>query len=118
MDDNLKDILSNLNKEIEQEKLLEYLNRNLSDADQHELEKQMNDDDFMSDAVEGLQQLGNKNAIAGYVQQLNADLRQQLNKKKERRNKRKIPGQYWTYISIILLLLLIVIAYVIIKKMQ
>ena len=117
MSDELKNILSNLHKDIEQEKLLQYLNSKLPDAEQHEFEKQMNNDDFMNDAVEGLQQLENKNVIPAYVQQLNNDLRKQLDKKKKRREKRKIPGQYWTYISIILLIILIVVAYLILTKM-
>lgn len=116
MSDDLKDILSNLNKDIEQEKLLQYLNNNLPSSEQHELEKQMNDDEFMNDAVEGLQEINNKAAIPGYIQQLNADLKKQINKKKKRKDKRKIASQYWTYISIVLLLLLIIIAYLVIKK--
>ena len=59
MSDDLKDILSNLNKEIEQEKLLEYLNKNLSAAEAHEVEKQMANDEFMNDAVEGLEKFKN-----------------------------------------------------------
>ena len=54
MSDELKDILSNLNKDIEQEKLLDYLNKKLSAADAHEVEKQMAGDEFINDAVEGL----------------------------------------------------------------
>ena len=116
MSDELKNILSNLNKDIEQEKLLAYLNSHLPDAEQHELEKQLNDDEFMNDAMEGLQQLENKKDIPAYVQQLNTDLKKQLNKKKKRKDKRKIAGQYWTYITIVLLLILIVIAYLIVKR--
>ena len=118
MSDNLKDILSNLNKDIEQEKLLEYLNRNMSDAEQHSFEKQMNDDEFMNDAVEGLQSLDNKTNIASLVQQMNADLKKQLDKKKKRKEKRKLVEQPWIYFSIVLLLLLCVIAYVVIKKLS
>ena len=75
MSDELKNILSGLNKDIEQEKLLQYLNRDLSDAEQHELEKQMNDDEFMNDALEGLAQIENKADIPAHVQQLNAGLK-------------------------------------------
>lgn len=117
MSDELKNILSNLNKDIEQEKLLQYLNDHLSDAEQHELEKQMNDDAFMSDAMEGLQEVKNKKAIPSYVQELNADLKKQIHKNKQRRNKKGILPQYWNYISIIVLLALAVIAWFIIKKM-
>ncbi len=118
MSDELKNILSNLNKDIEQEKLLQYLNRNLADADQHELEKQMNDDEFMSDAVEGLEQLKNKNAIPDYVHQLNTGLKKQLDKRKEKKEKRKIFPFYWIYIAIILLLLLTIVAYMVIKNLN
>ena len=118
MSDELKDILSNLNKDIEQEKLLQYLNRKMSDEEQHAFEKQMNEDDFMNDAVEGLQSLENKNNIALVVQQLNADLKKQLDKKKRRKEKRKLKEQPWLYFSVVLILLLIVITWLVIKKMQ
>ena len=84
MNDGLKDILSNLNKDIEQEKLLQYLNQHMSEQEIHAFEKQMNDDEFMNDAVEGLQSLQNKNELPVYIQQLNADLKKQLEKKKIR----------------------------------
>jgi len=117
MSDELKDILSNLNKDIEQEKLLEYLNRNMTDAEQHAFEKQMNDDEFMNDAVEGLQALENKNDLTSVVQQLNADLKKQLDKKKKRKEKRKLNEQPWVYFSVLLILLLVIIAYLVIKRM-
>ncbi|MBC7536820.1 MAG: hypothetical protein H7258_14105 [Ferruginibacter sp.] len=117
MSDDLKDILSNLNKDIEQDKLLEYLNKNLPHAAQHEFEKQMNDDEFMNDAVEGLEQLENKKNIPAYIQQLNAGLKKQLETKKKRKEKRKLPPQYWTWFTIILLLILVVVAWVIIRQL-
>ena len=117
MSDELKDILSNLNKDIEQEKLLQYLNRNMSDEEQHAFEKQMNEDDFMNDAVEGLQSVENKNNLTLVVQQLNADLKKQLDKKKKRKEKRKLKEQPWLYFSVVLILLLIVITWLVIKKM-
>lgn len=118
MSDELKDILSNLNKDIEQEKLLQYLNRKMSDEEQHAFEKQMNEDDFMNDAVEGLQSLENKNNIPLVVQQLNADLKKQLDKKKRRKEKRKLKEQPWLYFSVVLILLLILVTWLVIKKMQ
>lgn len=117
MSDELKDILSNLNNDIEQEKLLQYINEHMSDAEQHALETQMNDDAFMNDAIEGLQSVENKNNITEIVQQMNADLKKQLDKKKKRKLKRRLNEQPWTYFSIVLLLLLILVAYIVIKKM-
>lgn len=118
MSDGLKDILSNLNKDIEQEKLLEYLNNHMSEAEKHAFETQMNDDEFMNDAVEGLQSIDNSQRINDLVLQLNSDLKKQLDKKKKRKQKREIPGQTWAYYTIVLLLILAVLAYVVIKKLQ
>ena len=82
MSDDLKDILSDLNNEIEQEKLLDYLNKNLSASEAHEVEKKMADDEFMNDAVEGLEKFNNKKDLTLFVQQLNKDLQKQIEKKK------------------------------------
>lgn len=116
MSDNLKDILSNLNKDIEQDKLLDYLNRKLSADDAHELEKQMADDEFMNDAVEGLEQFKNKKELGALVDQLNRDLKKQTAKKKKKKERRKLKDQPWLYITIVTILLLVVIGFVLIKK--
>ena len=60
MSDNLKDILSNLNPDIDQEVLMLYLQGKLSAEQQHEVERQMMDNDFDADALEGLQGFKNK----------------------------------------------------------
>jgi len=118
MSDDLKNILSHLNPDTEQDKLLLYLNRNMSDAEQHEFEKAMNDDAFMNDAVEGLEQVDNKKNIQDIVQQLNTDLKKQINKKKKRKEKRRIKDQPWILYSIILILLLLLVSYLVIKNMS
>lgn len=112
----LKNILSNLNKDINQEKLLEYLNSTLSKEEQHSLEMQMNDDPFISDAVDGLQHFEKDQQVSLIVHHLNEGLRKQLEKKKARR-KTSIQQQPWIYFALIILLILIVVAYVIIKKL-
>lgn len=116
MSDELKDILSNSNKEVEQEKLLDYLNKKLSAPEAHELEKQMADDEFMNDAVEGLEKFNNKKDLPLYIEQLNRDLKKQLDKKKQRKEKRKLKEQPWLYFAIILILLLLGISYLLVKK--
>jgi hypothetical protein len=116
MSDELKDILSNLNKDIEQEKLLDYLNKKLSASEAHELEKQMADDAFVNDAVEGLEGFRNKEDLSLYVQQLNSGLKKQLDKKKLRKEKRKIQNQPWLYFSIVLLLVLAIVCFMLVRK--
>ena len=116
MSDDLKNILSNLNNEIEQDKLLDYLNKKLPAAEAHEVEKQMADDEFMNDAVEGLEKFNNKKDLSLYVQQLNHGLQKQLEKKNKRKEKRKLKEQPWVYFAIILLLVMAVVCYIVIKK--
>lgn len=116
MSKDLKDILSNLNKDIEQDKLLDYLNKNLPASEAHELEKQMADDEFMNDAVEGLESFKDKKDVSLLVQQLNAELKKQTAKKKARKEKRKLKDQPWLYVAIVTLLLLIIVSYIVVKK--
>ena len=116
MSDELKDILSNLNKEIEQEKLLDYLNKKLSATEAHEVEKQMAGDEFMNDAVEGLDDFRNKKDLSLYVEQLNQELKKQLDKKKRKKEKRRLKEHPWIYFTIVLLLVLTVICYILIRK--
>ncbi len=116
MSDDLKDILSNLNKDIEQEKLLDYLNKKLSAAEAHEVEKQMADDEFMNDAVEGLEHFKNKKDLALLVEQLNRDLKMQTAQKKLKKEKRRLKEQPWLYITLVTLLLLAIIGFIVIKK--
>ncbi len=116
MNDDLKDILSNLNREIEQDKLLDYLHKKLPAPEAHEVEKQMADDAFVNDAVEGLEAFNKKQDLPSYVELLNRDLRKQLKKKKARKDKRKLKDQPWVYFTIILLLILTIICFVLVKK--
>jgi Rps23 Pro-64 3,4-dihydroxylase Tpa1-like proline 4-hydroxylase len=116
MSKDLKNILTNLNKDIEQEKLLGYLNKSLSAAEAHDIEKQMADDEFMNDAVEGLENFKNKKDVSLIVEQLNTELKKQTAKKKARKEKRRLKDQPWLYITIVTLLILVIVAYVVIKK--
>ena len=118
MSNELKDILSNLNSNVEQEKLLQYLNKSLSPAESHELEKQLMNDDFANDAMEGLEQVTDKASIRKQLDELNLNLLKQVSKRKARKEKRAIPSQYWTYIAISLLLILLVAAYFVIRNLR
>lgn len=116
MADELKDILNNSNDNIDSQKLMDYLGKKLPAQESHELEKQMADDDFMNDAVEGLEQMGSTQKLGISVNELNRELQKQISKNKNRKNRRKFKEQPWTYIAVILLLLLAIISYMVIKK--
>ena len=87
MKENLKDILSGLNNDVDQSTLLLYLQGKLNAEQQHELEKQILSDDFNSEALEGLENFGDKRKITAVVEQLNRDLQKKTNLKKAKRKK-------------------------------
>jgi t-SNARE complex subunit (syntaxin) len=115
MSDDLKDILNNSNKDIDNQKLMDYLSKQLSNQDSHELEKMMADDEFMNDAIEGLAEFDNVKKLPLSVEQLNRNLHKLLNKKTTRKEKRKIKDNPWLYFTIIFLLLLVVVCFVLVR---
>ena len=115
MNDELLNILSNSNKDIDNQKLMDYLSGKLSASEKHDFEKALVDSEMMNDAVEGLEKLKNKN-VSALVEQLNTNLRKQLEKKKSKKLKRRIKDLPWLYLSIILILIIILISFLVIKK--
>ncbi|MBI1343793.1 MAG: hypothetical protein GC171_12725 [Terrimonas sp.] len=117
MSGNLKDILSHLSPDIDQETLLLYLQGKLAEEKKHEVEKQMLDSDFDADAFEGLVSMQGKENLSGLVEQLNRDLQKRLEKKKKFREKLRFKDHPWIYFTVIIVLLLIIISYFIIHKL-
>ena len=116
MHENLKDILSNLSTDIDQETLLLYLQDKLSAEKQHELEKAIIDNDFDGDAVEGLQDFKDQQRLALLVNQLKRDLKKRTQKKNNHREKLRIKNELWLYITLLIILLLVIISYFILYK--
>lgn len=117
MKENLKDILSNLSSEVDQETLLLYLNGKLSEQQKHEVEKQLMKDEFNEDAMEGLQEFKDREQLQYMVEMLNRDLKKKTEKKKKRREKMQFKEQPWIYISVVIIILLIIISYIVVRKM-
>ena len=116
MNNDLKDILSNSNKDIDNQQLMDYLSNQLSKKDSHAIEENMAEDEFMNDAIEGLQNIENKKTMQTYVEQLNSDLKKQITKSKNRKEKRRLKDQPFTYFTIILILILAVLGFIVLKK--
>lgn len=110
-------ILSESNKDIDNQQLMDYLSGKLSGEALHELERSMADNAFLNDAVEGLQQLKGKKDMQTYVDELNAAMLRSLDKKKNRRLRRRLRDDPWTYLAIILVLTLCLIGYFLIRKL-
>ena len=118
MSNDLLNILSNSNKDIDNQLLMDYLAGKLSAAQKHEVEKLMADNNFMSDALEGLEQVKDKKNIEVFVDQLNRDLRKKTDKKTRSRQKRKFKDQPWIYAAAIIILLLIIMAWIVVRRLM
>jgi hypothetical protein len=118
MKENLKDILSNINPDIDQETLLRYLQGKLSSQEQHEIEKKLLDTDFDAEAFEGLQQVRDKQQLTDLVESLNKELRRKTARRKQRREKLKIKTDPSLWIAIAIILVLIIISYLVIHFMM
>ncbi|RYY21397.1 MAG: hypothetical protein EOO04_18295 [Chitinophagaceae bacterium] len=118
MSNDLLNILSNSNKDIDNQKLMDYLSGRLPEHERHEVETWMNENDFVNEAVEGLQKFDGKKDLQLYVDQLNKELNQYIEKKKTRREKKKLKENPWMYLTVFLILVLVVIAYIIIHQLM
>lgn len=116
MNDELLNILFNNNEEIDNQKLMDYVNGKLSEDEKHELEKKMIDSEMLNDGVEGLQKFKNKKDVSHFVEQLNLNLKRQLQKKKTKKEKRKIKDLPWLYFAIVLILIIILIGFLVVKN--
>lgn len=116
MSDELKDILANSNKDIDNQQLMDYLANHLSKAKVHEVETNMADDPFLNDAVEGLEQIEPSEKIDNYTIQLNQELQKIIAKNKKARDKRRWKDSPTIYLVIISILLLLVLCFFLLKK--
>ncbi len=116
MNKDFKPILSDLNTEIEQAKLIQYLNNELSDKEQQSLESNHIDDEFINDALEGLEHLQNKKNFKSIQKELNNRINKEIKNKKRRKSKRLLKESPWVYFAIILLLILLGASYFIITR--
>lgn len=112
----LLNILSNSNKDIDNQKLMDYLSDKLSAEEKHEFEKEMASSEMLNDVVEGLEKFKDKKELNTFVNELNLRLKKQLEKKKAKKTKREIKDLNWLYFAIILILIIILIGFLIIKK--
>ena len=114
MNKDLINILSGSNKDIDNQKLMDYIAGKLSAAEAHEVEKQLLESDFSGDAAEGLSMMNDKSRINRLVYELNKNLKQQLEEKKKRKLKRTIKNQPLWLMTLLIFLLLIVLCYLVI----
>jgi hypothetical protein len=116
MNEELYNILSNNDTDIDSGKLMDYLHGKLTGEEKHKVEKAIAESEFLNDAIEGLEKVKGSGKLQGYVEQLNKGLQNQLERKKLRREKRKLKENPWIYLAIIVILLFSILAYVVIRQ--
>jgi hypothetical protein len=99
----------------EEEKILHYLNGNLSEDDLKKIEAELDSDEFTKDALEGLIQL-NQHSLPTTLHQINTDLKKQLRKRHKKSMKIITPS--WIYITFTILIIVAIAAYFIIKMLK
>ena len=118
MNHDLLKILSESNKDIDNQKLMDYLSGHLAGSEMHEVEEMMADNDFVNDAIEGLQRIDNQKNVESLVEQLNRDLQKKLQVKKARKEKLKLKEYPWVYFAIVIILLLIIASWFVIHQLH
>lgn len=116
MNNDLLNILSQSNKDIDNQTLMNYLTDNLSKEEKHEFEKTMLDSELASDAIEGLKRFKDKKDPLAFSEELNRNLQKQLEKKKQDKQRRTFKEMPWLYFSIALVLIIILIAFFVVWK--
>jgi hypothetical protein len=116
MTDKNKDI-SSQKSNIDQHKLMQYINDSMSHENRNDIEREMEDDPFVNDAIDGLQEV-NKEQLPILINEINLHLFKEVSKKKKRKRKSTIANQNLTYIAVILILLLLIITYLIYSRMK
>ena len=115
MREDLLNILSESNKDIDNQKLMDYISGKLSAEQKHEVEKWMIDNPFFNEAVEGLQNADAKKVSAS-VEEINNTLRKYLKQKKKKREKNLFPLNLWNYIAVLFILAMAVLVYLYLLK--
>lgn len=94
------------------DKLMAYLDGQLSPEEQHEIEQWMSDEGMESDAVDGLKMLEPADTRRT-INRINHNLHKTLHQKKNKRRQAKPDAT--ALVAIVVIILLIVVAYLVIK---
>jgi len=114
MNHELMNILSDA-KETNQEKLLNYLDDNLSPEERHEVEKFLIDSDFENDAAEGLGQIADRQKLPALVDDINKRFSKRLSGRRKHMFGKK-PELTIPVIATFIVLLLAIVFYFLMKR--
>lgn len=110
------DIFPENNEGLSQDDLLKYLEGNTKRTSMHDIEKNLLDDVFAQEAIEGLQAIDEKKKIISIANEIDHDLRKKL--RTEKRRKPLGMDNHFAIIGVILIILLSVVAWYIIHQLR
>ena len=100
---------------LSNEDLLHYVDERTSVEEKNVIEQKIFEQAFEKDALEGLQKVKNVTSITKQVEYLNEKLKQQLQSKKQQKEKRKIMDMQWIILAVILLLFICIVSYMVVR---
>lgn len=114
MRNDLLNILTHSNKNIDNQQLMAYVSDKLTEEEKRLFEEEMIDSNLLSDAVEGLSSMRDEDAIHGYASELNASLASYLAANKKRDNRRGVKDIPLVYLGIFIVVIIALLAFAII----
>ncbi|MCU7694507.1 hypothetical protein ACFSPU_07580 [Haoranjiania flava] len=105
---------NNIRIKYSEEDLLKYLNQDISGEEANRLEKEMLEDPFLKDALEGLQAYSSVSKMRKDVLSIDSKLKQQINTRPERKRKKLKDLNLALYVLFFIIILLL-IAFVILQ---
>jgi ferric-dicitrate binding protein FerR (iron transport regulator) len=96
---------------IDAQAMQDYLQGKMTPAQANAFEQMMQDDDFVDDAVEGIQSMDQPSKANSIAEQLNRELYLQLHQKKQRRERRKMSDMKWTIAALVFLVICLFFLY-------
>ena len=102
---------------IDSGRLLAYLEGRLSDGERHEVEKQMAESAFLSEAMEGLEGIRDSKRIAPIVGELNSALKGSIRRGRNRRGPKSTDFPGWLALATLLVIALAAIAFLVYRML-
>jgi hypothetical protein len=97
---------------------MDYLSGKLSEEEKQHFEQMAAGSALLNDALEGLQKLSDQKKLQIYVDQLNKELHQHIQKSSKRLKRERIKEYPWIYLAIGLILLFSILGYLVIRMLQ
>jgi ferric-dicitrate binding protein FerR (iron transport regulator) len=97
---------------------MDYLAGKLSGADKHEVEKWMNENEFVNEAMEGLQSVTQPEQVPLYIQQLHKQLSKQLGQTSRRHTYKVKINLIYALMAIAIILVLTIVAFMVIHRLK